>query len=64
MKDLFEKLDKIPPILQVELLLCVLAVAVAFSFFMYLGRNWFISLIKKLTTPKPNKIFKDPRYGR
>lgn len=64
MKELFEKIDRIPPSVQIELLFCVLAVAVAFSFFMYLGRNWFIGFMKKLTTPKPNKIFKDPRYGR
>ena len=64
MKDLFQKLDNIPAVTQIELLFYVLAVAMVFSFFMYLGRNRFIAFINRITSPKPNKIFKDPRYGR
>jgi hypothetical protein len=64
MKDLFQKLDNIPAVTQIELLFYFIAIAVAFSFFMYLGRNRFIAFIKKVTTPRENKIFKDPRYGR
>jgi hypothetical protein len=61
MKEAFEKIDQLPAATQFEILFYFISLVMVIGFFLFLGRNGIIQLVRKIITPSTSKIFKD-RY--